>query len=403
MSFRLFILMTLRGAAFGAIAPFAGVLALDAGLAPGLLGPIAGAGAIATLIAAPFWGGLADRRGRRRILAIAFLLAAFAALFHAVDNDGVIVAATLTWGLFAAAFIPLGDSLTLDRLDGDRARYSRVRIGATVGYCLANVGAGALALGALGASAPGVLTALICLLTSIILVARLANERRGQRVAEASNNEHAEAGVEWSGAEGENPGDEAAAVSLLGRIRARGPFLAGLVVVFAGANAPAVFVGAKLAELGGSLFDVGLSAAASAVVEIPAFILLPFLLRRFGGRRMFVVGTILMSLSSLASAVAPLPFLVILSRLLFGAGYAWMIVPSLAALAAASRPGEGAAVQALHFGSNAGGTLLAALLGLPLAMLGGVSAIIAGAAIVAPIGALLAMRRWPAARVVPAP
>lgn len=398
MPLRLFVLMFLRGASFGAIGPFAGVLALGAGVPSGLLGPIAGAGAIVTLIAAPLWGGLGDRRGRRKILAVAFLLAGLAGAAHALSHDATIVTAIFAWSAASAAFIPLGDSLTLDRLAGDRARYSRVRIGATVGYCLANLAAGALAIGALGSAAPGILTLLLCLLTALVLAVRLANEARGRAVAEASIDEHADAGVEWAGAEGENPGDEAAGLGLLTRIRERARFLAGLAIVFAGANAPTVFVGAKLSELGGSLFDVGLSAAASAVVEIPAFLVLPLLLRRFGGRRMFIVGALIMSASSLASALAPFPALVIATRLAFGAGYAWMIVPSLAALAASAESGEGAAVQALHFGANAAGTLLAAMIGLPLAMLGGVSAIIAGAAIVAPLGALLATRRWPTAR-----
>jgi PPP family 3-phenylpropionic acid transporter len=405
MTLRLFLFMMLRGAAYGAVTPFAAIALIDAGVSVGLIGPIAGIGALITIVAAPIWGVVGDRRGRRKMLAVAFGVAAIASIGHAAGARGPLIAAVMVWTAASAAFIPIGDSMTLSRLHNDRARYSRVRIGATLGYCVAAVGVGILAV-AIGWAAIAIVGALICLAAAVALYARLQNDRRARRVAAATRGQHPEAGLEWaapeaSGSVAESAGDEGAALALLGRIRDRWVFIAGLAAVFAGANAPTIFVGPKLLSIGGTPFDVGVATAASAIIEVPAFLLLPYLLARIGGRRLFVIGTVLMTVSSIAAAVAPLPAMVVGARLLFGAGYAAMIVPSLSAIAASSRPGEGSAIQALHFGANALGTLLVAVIGLPLAEGGGASAIMAGAAIAAPFGAVAAVRSWPQARVHP--
>ena len=92
-------------------------------------------------------------------------------------------------------------------------------------------------------------------------------------------------------------------------------FLGGLVVVFAGANAPGIFTGPRVAELGG--LGAGRSAwtAASSLAELPAYLLLPLMLTRLGGSRLFLLGGILLGASGLLAAVAPTPALVIVARL----------------------------------------------------------------------------------------
>jgi MFS family permease len=192
---------------------------------------------------------------------------------------------------------------------------------------------------------------------------------------------------------------------ILAGVRRNRLFLIGLALVFAGSNAPAIFTGPRVAEVGGNGWDVGLAIAAGTLVELPAFLTLPFLLRAFGGRRMFVTGGVLLGVAGLTSALAPTPGLLIAARLLFGAGYAWVVLPSLAAISAAAAPDEHAASAALHFATQAGGSLLVALAGLPLvAATGSVSAVLAVAALAAPVGAVIGLRAWPrAAAIVTAP
>ncbi len=390
VTLRALALMLARGSVNGTVAPYGTVILLEAGLAPALLGPLAALGAIATLLAAPTWGRLGDRHGRRRMLAFAMLVAAPIALAHATGRVAVIAVAYVLWAVVASAFIPLTDSLVLGRLRGDRARFARVRVGASAMYMVVVVALGGLVSGtALGWAAPGILGFGLCLLATAAVVGRL----RGELLSGT--------GVAVRGGTGLVTG-------ILAGVRRNRWFLVGLALVFAGSNAPTIFTGPRVAEVGGNGLEVGLAIAAGTLVELPAFLTLPWLLRAFGGQRMFVTGGVLLGVAGLTSALAPTPELLIAARLLFGAGYAWVVLPSLAAISAAAAPDEHAASAALHFATQAGGSLLVALAGLPLvAATGSVAAVLAVAALAAPVGAVVGLRAWPRAAsstaVAPAP
>ena len=378
MTLRLFFLMVVRGATYGAIGPFASVLAIRAGLPVALVGPLAAAGAVLTLLSAQAWGRYGDRLGRRRVVVVAFVLAAPAAAGQAAGVLPVFLASYLLWAVTASAFVPLIDSLSLARLGGSRARFARVRAGATSGFIVAAVAVGAvITFTAVGWVAAGLAAAMFALTAAAGVALRLRGElRTGTGVAAGAT------GGLWSGVRAE--------------VRRQAGFLGGLVLVFAGANAPGIFTGPRVAELGGSGWEIGLATAASALAEIPAYFLLPLVLTRLGGRRLFVLGGVLLGVSGLLSAVAPTPSLVIVARLFFGAGFAWVIVPSLGAIAGAAAPTRQAAATALHFATSAAGALVVAVAGLPLvALTGSVSLVLAVAAIGAPIGALIAAQAWP--------
>jgi len=280
----------------------------------------------------------------------------------------------------SSAFIPLTDSLILGRLRGDRSRFARVRVGASSAYMVMVVIIGALvSTTVLGWAAPGVLGAAACVVAAVVVMARL----RGELLSGT--------GIAYRGGTGLVAG-------IVAGVRRNRWFLIGLAMVFCGSNAPTIFTGPRVAEVGGSGWDIGLAIAAGTLVELPAFLVLPWLLRAFGGRRMFVTGGVLLGVAGLTSAFAPTPGLLIAARLLFGAGYAWVVLPSLAAISAAAAPDEHAASAALHFATQAAGSLLVALAGLPLvALTGSVAAVLAVAAITAPIGAVIGLRAWPRA------
>jgi MFS family permease len=382
VTLRLLALFLLRGSVYGTVGPFAAVLLINAGLPAALVGPLAAVAAVVTLVAAPTWGRLGDRRGRRRMLVVAFLVGAPAALGHATGVLAVLVPAYLAWAVVAAAFAPLADSLAIARLEGDRTRYARVRIGASTGYVLTSLAVGAaITFTSVGWASPGLVGTAMCLLAAATVAVRLGSElRRGGGVAQGD----AESMVRGVRA---------------GIVRYRW-FLAGLAIVYAGASAPTIFTGPRIAEIGGSGWEIGLAQAAGALVEVPAFLAVPIVLRFLGGRRMFVLAGFLLGASGLLTALAPTPALLIGARLLFGAGFAWAALPSLAAVLAAAPPDGQAGASALHFATGAVGTLLVAAAGLPLvAVTGSVSAVLAVAAIAAPIGAFAGMRRGPAPRV----
>jgi MFS family permease len=378
LTLRLFLLMIARGATYGSIGPFASVLAIRAGLPIALVGPLAAAASVLTLVFAQAWGRFGDRMGRRRVLVVAFLVGAPAAAGQATGLLPVFVVAYLGWAMASSAFTPLVDSLSLARLDGSRSRFARVRAGATSGWIVAALVVGAaITLTPAGWAVPGLAATMLAVTAAAAVALWLGRELwTGTGVADGAP------GGLWSG--------------VASQVRQHALFLAGLVVVFAGANGPSIFTGPRVAELGGSGWEIGLATAAGSLGELPAYVLLPAMLVRVGGRRLFILGSILLGISGLLAAVAPTPTLVIVARLLFGTGFAWMIVPSLGAIAGAAAPTRQAAATALHFATSATGSLVVAAAGLPLVGLtGSVSAVLAVAALGAPIGAVIAAQAWP--------
>ena len=302
VTLRLFLLMVVRGATYGAIAPFASVLAIRAGLPVALVGPLAAAGAVLTLLSAQAWGRYGDRLGRRRVLVAAFLLGAPAAAGQAAGVLPVFLGGLSPLGRGrvgvrpahrfavpgAAGRLPFALRPRAGRGD-QRLHHRRRRRGCAVTFTTA------------GWVAPGLAAALFALTAAAAVALRLGSElRTGTGVAADAS------GGLWSDVRTE--------------VRRQAGFLGGLVLVFGGANAPGIFTGPRVAELGGSGWEIGLATAASALAEIPAYFVLPLVLIRLGGRRLFVLGGVLLGVSGLLSAVAPTPTLVIVARLFFGAG-----------------------------------------------------------------------------------
>lgn len=383
VTLRSFAVMLLRGSVNGTVMPYGTVLLIEAGLAPALLGPLAAVAAIMTLLTAPAWGRLGDRHGRRRVLAVAFLAASPIAVAEATGIVAIVAAGYILWAGVSSAFIPLTDSLVLARLRGDRARFAQVRVGASGMYMVVVVIVGLLvSTTVLHWAVVGLAGALLCLVATAIVMARLRGEFLTRRSVAIDREISLIAGV-------------------IAGVRRNRWFLAGLAMVFCGSNAPAIFTGPRVAEVGGTGWEIGLAIAAGTLVELPAFLALPWALRLYGGRRVFATGAVILCVAGLTTAAAPTPGLLIAARLMFGAGYPWVVLPSLAAISAAADPGEHAASAALHFATQAGGSLLVALAGLPLVVAtGSVSSVLAAAALVAPVGAAVGLRAWP--RPVPA-
>lgn len=144
MGYRLLALFLVRGSCYGAIGPFATVLLIGAHLPATLIGPVAAAGSVLTLLFAPTWGRLGDRHGRRRVLVLAFLIGVPSALAQASGALPLVAAGYIGWAIAASAWVPLIDSLTLARLGGSRSRYAKVRIGGSLGYALMSLATGAV-------------------------------------------------------------------------------------------------------------------------------------------------------------------------------------------------------------------------------------------------------------------
>jgi PPP family 3-phenylpropionic acid transporter len=98
------------------------------------------------IVAPPFWGGLADRAGRRvgLLRAAAFSALGVLLLFPLADRFGHYAALMLVLCFLTAAHMPIGEAIALDRARGDAGRYGRIRLWGSIGFILSVVAGGPL-------------------------------------------------------------------------------------------------------------------------------------------------------------------------------------------------------------------------------------------------------------------
>lgn len=140
-------LFAAEGIALGLLMPFLVPILVDRGLGAAEIGLALSASGLASLLAYPVWGAIADSRlGRRRTIAVASAAAAggdVLLLFAGSDPllitlaISVVLVGALPWG-------PLIDAVTLQELAEASAGYGRVRAWASVGWAVVAITAGAV-------------------------------------------------------------------------------------------------------------------------------------------------------------------------------------------------------------------------------------------------------------------
>jgi PPP family 3-phenylpropionic acid transporter len=107
---RLQALFAIEGVAMGALLPFLVPILADRGLGPAEIGLALGASGVASLVAYPIWGAIADGRlGRRRAIVLSSLTAALGGLAIMIAGDDL-VALTLALCVISAGALPWGRS-----------------------------------------------------------------------------------------------------------------------------------------------------------------------------------------------------------------------------------------------------------------------------------------------------
>lgn len=157
--------------AVGLMLPLLPFLALDVGAGPFAIGTLVAVASVASLVAAPLWGGLADRWGTRRLLLIAPLLSATGHVLFAFSGTfTTMLVSRLVVGLGAAVPLLVQTHVVATSEGTDRtALLGRVTaaqgagsiVGPMLGALLAPLGIVAVGLGA--AAAPLIAITLIAL------------------------------------------------------------------------------------------------------------------------------------------------------------------------------------------------------------------------------------------------
>lgn len=133
-------------AAFSALMPFFVLFYQRLGFSGPQIGLLTGIPPLITLVAAPFWTGIADARRWHKLVMGAGISVAVLSIFllPSFTSFSVIFILIIVFNVFASPIASLADSATMNMLGEERAMYGRIRLGGTVGWGLFAPIAGAL-------------------------------------------------------------------------------------------------------------------------------------------------------------------------------------------------------------------------------------------------------------------
>lgn len=134
--------------AFGIYLPFIYIyFAVERGLSGQEIGILAAVAPLMTLVVAPVWGAVADRRGSR-LLVLRWVLAGTAAMVLLLgirDGMQLLLPAMGLFALFQVAIIPLGDGVISAAAAGRNVSYGSLRLWGSLGFAIGGLLLGQLA------------------------------------------------------------------------------------------------------------------------------------------------------------------------------------------------------------------------------------------------------------------
>lgn len=133
-------------AAFSALMPFFVLFYQRLGFSGPQIGLLTGIPPLITLVAAPFWTGVADaRRWHKLVMGVGMSVAILSIfLLPSFTSFVIIFILIIVFNVFASPIASLADSATMNMLGEERAMYGRIRMGGTIGWGLFAPIAGAL-------------------------------------------------------------------------------------------------------------------------------------------------------------------------------------------------------------------------------------------------------------------
>jgi MFS family permease len=264
------------------------------------IGLLTGIPPLITLVASPFWTGLADARRWHKLvmgLGIAisgvsvFLLPSF------TDFTGVF-AMIILFNIFLSPVASLADSATMTMLGKERTMYGRIRLGGTIGFGLFAPIAGALVenyglkIGFWAFSA--------LMLVNLFVSQRFSH---GSHEIDTSNS-------------------VSIRVLLTNRRWINFLFLAFLGGI--GATSAASYLFPYMAELGANESTMGVALTIASLTEIPIFFFGNRFVRKFGSYGLLTLALAMFGVRSLLFAAVSVPFLVLIVQVFGG-----MIFPAM--------------------------------------------------------------------------
>ncbi|MBP1931283.1 MFS transporter [Ammoniphilus resinae] len=256
-------------ASMACIAPFIPLYFQDKGLSPTEIGLVLTAGPFISIFAQPLWGYVSDRRQTvKKVLLLIMVLALLASIgIFSADSFYPIWFFMLLFMFFMTPIQPLSDSLIIAYAQKRGLNYGSIRLWGSVGFSLT-----ALALGmALGNCGIGYLGLIYAVLLTLTIMTSLGLEDSSNRQAKISRRE-------LSRLFGNT--------SLLWFL-----FLTLIVSIPARINESMFSI--FMNSLGATKMEIGAASLVSAMSEVPVFLCMSLIFRRFSELSMFVLAALL--------------------------------------------------------------------------------------------------------------
>lgn len=247
-----------------------------------------------TLVAAPFWTGVADSKRLHKLvmgLGIAFaVLVGF--LLPSFTSFVVVFALIILFNSFISPVPSLADSATMSMLGEERAKYGRIRLGGTIGWGLFAPIAGVLV------QTYG-LKAAFWSFSAIMLVNFFISQGFVHGSHGAGESQHG--GIR---------------TLLTNRRWIHFLFLAFLGGM--GTFSVASYLFPYMAELGANESTMGIASAIATLTEIPIFFFGNRLVRKFGSYGLLLMALVLLGIRSLLYGVVSTPLMVLVLQIFGG-------------------------------------------------------------------------------------
>jgi PPP family 3-phenylpropionic acid transporter len=348
-------------AAGGALTPYLNLYYQDVGMSKQQIGVLIASTMLATVLASPIWGAVADAfRLHRYLLPLAMFgtLLPIALFVQATDFIALWLLIIL-YAFFNGPIIPLADNAVLEMLGEDRAAYGKLRVWGAVGFGLSAWGGGVLA------EQFGIKASFVVFLTFMFLCGLVATRLPAPQLRSSDsylrNLRRLSTNVTWLGFLG--------AIFLVGLCSS---MIHNYLVLYAN-------------ELGAGEGLYGLSIAIAGVSELPVFFFSAWLLRRLTPRGVLVIAFVAFVVRALIISVVPSPEWIILPQALHGLSFSALWAAGVVYVARITPVGLGATAQA------ALGTMLFGVSGAVGGLFGANLYELIGAAGLFRLGALMAL------------
>jgi MFS transporter, PPP family, 3-phenylpropionic acid transporter len=293
-----FVFYFLHFAALSSLIPFFVLFFQELGFSGAQIGLLTGVPPLVTLVASPFWTGLADaKRWHKAVMGSGILVAVLVIFFLPSFTAFIpVFLMIILFNTFLSPVPSLADSATISMLGDERAMYGRIRLGGTIGWGVFSPIAGALVQNYGLKMAFWSFSAIM-----------LANWFISQKFVHGSH-------------EGLVSDQGGIRTLLTSRRWIHFLFLAFLGGL--GAFSVASYLFPYMAELGASESTMGIASAIATLTEIPIFFFGNRLVRRFGSYGLLILA--LFGIRSLLFAAVSAPSSVLIVQALGG-----MIFPAM--------------------------------------------------------------------------